>query len=365
MKRNSGFGMLVTAILLLAVLAACGDSKGSADNNEKPYAGEEINVLSWEGYQEIEWVEPFEKEHGVKVNVTYAGSVDEMFSKAASGSVQYDLIFMDGGSVTRYNKLNLIQPIDVTKLKNNQNLIANMKSLNDEHVVLDGNTFAIPFAWGANPMAVNRDKVKEPITTWGALWDEKYKGKIITVDDANNQVANTALFLGFEDPYNLTDDQLEQIKQKLIEQKPLVRSYYSGFEDGKNLIASGEAWIIFTQGSTMVTDLQEQGLNVEEVIPDEGALVWIDNATIGAKARNIELIHTYIDYLISAEVQAQLIKKTGYGGVSTAAVDLLTDDEARKAHMDDPSYFDKLVYVAFPESFEKRVKLWNEVKANN
>lgn len=364
MTRSNWLNKLFAAGLMLVVLAACGNNKGvDEESSSKPYAGKEINVLSWEGYQEDEWVTPFEEEYAVKVNVTYAGSVDEMFSKAASGSLKYDLIFMDGGSVTRYNKLNLIQPIDVSKLKHYGDLIPNMKSINDSHVVFDSKTFAIPFAWGSLPMAVNKDKIKEPITSWSALWDSKYKGKIGTMDDASNQVATTALLLGFSDPYNLTPEQLDQVKQKLIEQKPLVRSYYTGFEDGKNLLASEEAWLMFTQGPTMITDLQAQGMNIEEVIPKEGALVWIDNATIGADTKNPDLIYEYINYLISSEVQAQLIKKTGYGGVNKLSVENLTPEEAKKSHMDDASYFDRLVYVASPENFENRVKLWNEVKA--
>lgn len=370
--------IVLMSVVILVGLSGCGGSAGSTNSDAgtassaapanggedaAKFKGETINVLSWEGYQEDEWVKPFEQKYGVTVKVTYAGSVDEMFAKAASGSVKYDLIFMDGGSVNRYFKMNLIQPIDLAKLKNTNQLIANMKSLNDKHVVKDGKTYAVPFAWGSLPMMVNTDKIKEPIDSWNALWDPKYSGKIVTLDDAANQTAMTAMLLGFEDPYNLTDEQLDQVKSKLLEQKPLVRTYYAGFEDGKNLMASDEGWIGFSMGPTMITDLQKEGKNVVEVIPKEGALVWIDNAVIGKDAKDPELVHVYIDYLISSEVQAQLIKKTSYGGVNADSANKLTDEEKKVSHMDDPNYFNNLVYVAFPESFEKRVKLWNEVKA--
>ncbi|MFD1772780.1 ABC transporter substrate-binding protein [Paenibacillus rhizophilus] len=370
--------ILLMSIVILVGLSGCGGNASSENTGAgkasptapsnggedlAKFKGETINVLSWEGYQEDEWVKPFEQKYGVTVKVTYAGSVDEMFAKAASGSVKYDLIFMDGGSVNRYHKMNLIQPIDLTKLTNTKQLIENMKSLNDKHVVKDGETYAVPFAWGSLPMMVNTDKIKEPIDSWNALWDSKYNGKIVTLDDAANQTAMTALLLGFEDPYNLTDEQLDQVKKKLLEQKPLVRTYYSGFEDGKNLMASDEGWIGFSMGPTMITDLQKEGKNIVEVIPKEGALVWIDNAVIGKDAKDPELVHVYIDYLISSEVQAQLIKKTSYGGVNADSASMLTAEEKKVSHMDDPNYFNNLVYVAFPESFEKRVKLWNEIKA--
>ncbi|MEX2461196.1 MAG: extracellular solute-binding protein [Paenibacillaceae bacterium] len=376
-KRTLIFMLMAMLVVLGAGCSKDEQAKGTTDEpattsanttpvpGEKSFKGEKINVLSWEGYQEKEWVKPFEDKYGVTVNITYAGSVDEMFSKVASGSVKYDLIFMDGGSVKRYQKMDLVQPIDLSKLKSASELISNLKKLNDSYVILDGSTYAVPFAWGTLPMMVNVDKIKEPIDSWGALWDQKYKGKIVTLDDASNQIAMTALLLGIKDPYNLTDDQFDQVKQKLIAQKPLVRSYYAGFEDGKNLMASGEAWIGYTMGPTMITDLQKDGVNVKEVIPKEGALVWIDNAVMGKSVKNPELIYTYIDYLISADIQTQFINKTNYGGVNSKAAEMLTDEQKRIVHMDDPNYFNNLVYVAFPESFEKRVKLWNEVKAAN
>ncbi|MEX2460259.1 MAG: extracellular solute-binding protein [Paenibacillaceae bacterium] len=64
--------------------------------------------------------------------------------------------------------------------------------MNDDHVVLDGNTYAVPFAWGTLPMMVNVDKFKEPIDSWGVLWNQKFKGKIVTLDDAGNQIAMTS-----------------------------------------------------------------------------------------------------------------------------------------------------------------------------
>jgi len=354
-------------LLLIAIFISTACSTGNQDDRKEeggssPYTGKTLNVISWEGYQEPEWVKPFEDKYGVKVNVTYAGSVDDMFAKVQAGSVKYDLIFMDGGSVKRYKNFNLIQPIDMSKLASSAELIKKMKDVNDKHVVIDGKTFAVPFAWGSLPMMVNTDKIKEPIDSWNALWDEKYKGKVITMDDANNQIAMTALLLGLQDPYNLSEEEMAQVKNKLLQQKPLVKTYYSGFEDGKNLMASGEAWLGYSMGPTMIADLQKQGLPVREVIPKEGALVWVDNAAIGKESENVDLVYEYLNYLISADVQTALIQKTGYGGVNEKAAEKLSIHEAKVSHMDDQYYFDNLVYIAFPESFEKRVKVWNEVK---
>ena len=73
-------------------------------------------MLCFQGYTEPEWVEPFEKEYGVKVNMTYAGTVEEMFTKAMAGGTEYDVVSIDCGSVKRYYDAGIIQSIDQTKI---------------------------------------------------------------------------------------------------------------------------------------------------------------------------------------------------------------------------------------------------------
>ena len=82
------------------------------------YAQETLNILCFQGYTEDVWVKEFERLTGVKVNATYSGMVEEMFTKAAAGGGQYDLVTIDCGSVQRYYENNLLQPIDLSKISN-------------------------------------------------------------------------------------------------------------------------------------------------------------------------------------------------------------------------------------------------------
>ncbi len=42
-------------------------------------------MIAWEGYLQPQWVKPFEKQTGCKVNAKYAGSSDEMVTLMRSG----------------------------------------------------------------------------------------------------------------------------------------------------------------------------------------------------------------------------------------------------------------------------------------
>src|ERR1700733_4809518 len=95
MRRDahSALGAWLIAAGLVAfmlVLAACGGGGGSSsgtgggegDNNgelQKLGKGEgQVNLISWAGYVEPEWVKPFEAKTGCKVNDKVAGTSDEM-----------------------------------------------------------------------------------------------------------------------------------------------------------------------------------------------------------------------------------------------------------------------------------------------
>ena len=91
-------------------------------------AAKELRVLTWEGYAEPDWVDPFKAATGADVSIVYTGSVDEMFAKMqGSKGADFDVVAFDTSSFKRYMDSNLIQPIDLSKVANAQNIIPEFK----------------------------------------------------------------------------------------------------------------------------------------------------------------------------------------------------------------------------------------------
>ena len=68
------------------VAAAAADNESTSSLPTKIGKGEgKLNLIAWEGYTEPEWVKPFEKQTGCKVNAKYAGSSDEMVTLMRQG----------------------------------------------------------------------------------------------------------------------------------------------------------------------------------------------------------------------------------------------------------------------------------------
>jgi spermidine/putrescine-binding protein len=312
----------------------------------------ELRILTWEGYAEPDWVKPFEAANGVKCQVVYIGSVDEMFAKVqGSKGADYDVIAFDTSSFARYIENKLIQPIDPSTIASIGNLDPAFRSVD---VLQDGDKrWGVPFAWGSLPLIYDKKVFPTAPDSWEVLWDPKYAQQVISLDDANNCITLAALVLGFKDPFNLSDDQFAQVKAKLIAQKKNLLTYYAGFDEGVNIFAQNNIKAMFSMGEPQVKSLQAKGVDAALTIPKEGAIGWLDCWTISAGAKDVDLAHAWISACLDPKVGRYLTEKEGYGNTTDVAANT-------KAGL---TYGDKLTFLKTPESFSKRVTLWNEVKA--
>jgi spermidine/putrescine-binding protein len=314
---------------------------------------DELRVLTWEGYAEPEWLEPFEEATGATVSVSYVGSVDEMFAKMqGSQGADFDVVAFDTSSFARYIDGNLIQPLDTGKLPNVSNVIPEFQTV--EPIMREDTQYGVPFAWGSLPLVYDADQFEQAPDTWEVMWDPQYEQQMIALDDANNSITLAALVLGFEDPYNLDDEQFEQVKQKLIDMKRLLLTYYAGFDEGADIFAQNDIKLAFSMGETMGTLIQDRGVNALWTIPKEKAIGWLDCWVVSAGTRDVDLAHAWIDACMMPEVGNLLSTRFNYGN---------TTDEATNEEIG-MTYGDQLSWLLTPEDFERRVQVWNEVKAS-
>ena len=115
MRRSKGhpartaWFVVAGLVAFMLVLAGCGGGGSSSGSSEGGGGGEElqklgkgegeVNLISWAGYVEEEWVKPFEKESGCKVNDKVAGTSDEMVKLMETG--QYDGVSASGNATAR------------------------------------------------------------------------------------------------------------------------------------------------------------------------------------------------------------------------------------------------------------------------
>lgn len=315
-------------------------------------ASRDLRILCWEGYAEPEWLDPFKAEFDANVSVSYAGSVDEMFAKMqGSQGADFDLISVDTSGFDRYIGAGLFAALDLAKIPNAANLSPAFENL--PVLMRDGGQYGIPFAWGSLPLVYDRAQFDAAPESWEVMWNPDNAGKLIALDDANNSVTLAAMVLGLEDPFNLSDAQLGMVKDKLIAQKRLLLTYFAGFDEGVNIFANSGVKAMFSMGEPQVAGLRDLGVDAAMTIPSEGAIGWLDCWEISTGAEDVDLAYAWINACLSNEVGTILSDDKSYGNA--------VNEEANTRN--GFTYADALVFLEAPEDFDKRVTVWNEVKA--
>ena len=121
--------------------------------------------------------------------------------------------------------------------------------------------------------------------------------------DAADRDRVTAMALGLDDPMNLTDEEIEEAKQHLLDNRDNFRAFAESDSSMVNLFKSGE--VVLADGGRGTTQaMVDDGLPVEWVAPQEGALSWVCGLAITSKAQNIDAAYKLINYYASPEAQA-------------------------------------------------------------
>ncbi len=321
-------------------------------------AQEVLNVLTWEGYADELWVSDFETEHGVTVNRTYVGSNDEYMAKIATGGGGYDVVTIVSSLAQTAIGAGFVSPLELEKIPNYDQIFEGFRSsaINRK----DGVTYGVPTFWGTSPMTYNADEVTENIG-FGVLFDPQYKGRISMWDDVST-IGDVANYLGYENLWTLSDEQLDQVKATMIEQRPLIRKYWSNAGEAIELFTSGEivasnSWNYITQAVSV------EGINVAEYTP-ERAIGWMDSHFIVKGSEQQDLAHAYINHLISAEAQGEIAGFTGYTVTNPASKEHMTAEVWEGLYMDEAPQL--LPAMSFWEEIPRRGKyleVWAEIKA--
>ncbi|HEY6770773.1 MAG TPA: ABC transporter substrate-binding protein [Candidatus Sulfotelmatobacter sp.] len=325
-----------------------------------------LNLLVWEGYADPSFLQSFEGEHHCKISASYMGSSDELMAKLRGGSSgNYDVISPSSDVATSIASAGLAAPLDLAKIPSYQQLSPQLTSL--PLVRINGQVYGVPFVWGPDPLIYDTTVFAQPPESWGVLWDSKYKGRVSVWDDLAT-IYMTAQVLGYDKPdpgqlYNLTDQQLDAVKKKLIELKPNIRKMWSTGGELTNLFQNHE--IVLAMGWPLMTNqLRKVNFPAGETIPRENTTGWIDHLMITAGSENKELAAEFLEYMVEAQTQKKITDVTGYTPANPQAAKFMTADQVKSIHLDDVENYQKRLY--FWQNVPRRQKyneIWNEVKA--
>src|SRR5512146_1342069 len=296
-----------------------------------------LNLLVWEGYADPSYVHDFEQQYHCKVSASYMGSDDELVAKLRGGSAStYDVISPSSDVATMIATSGLAAPLDISRIPSYTQLSPQLTSM--PLVKANGYVYGVPFTWGPNPLLYDTTVFKQPPDSWSVFWDPQFRNKLSVWDDLST-LYMAAQVLGYDKPepshlYNLSDQELDAVKAKLLALKPNIRKIWSTGGELTNLFQNHE--IIAAMGWPLMTNqLRKANFPIGEIIPRENTTGWIDHLMITAASDNKDLAYKFLEFMIEAKTQKKVADVTGYIPANPQAALFMTAEEKKNLHLDD------------------------------
>lgn len=259
------------------------------------------------------FLEPFEKESGIKVRTADADPA-KFVAMAERKRSQWDLVDADGFSVIEWNDRGILEelPESVTR--------CDMVPKKYQSLATGGYTQAFNIVYRKDAFP------KGGPESWADFWNvKKYPGKrgfqgsyLAAVEAAllADGVAKDELYpLDFDRGF-----------AKLDELRPHMRLYESYGQAQQFLQAKSVDLAVLPNGRAF--GLQRKGVDLEIVWNEAIYFSW-NGAPVPKGAPNVEAVHELLSYMAKPEPQAEFAKLTAYGPTVSAAYDLL-DEKTRK-----------------------------------
>lgn len=352
MKKLIALGLCTC--MTAALLSGCGSAN--------KYPNGKVYVYNWGEYIDPDTLDMFEKETGIQVIYDEFDTNETMYPKVEAGASNYDVVCPSDYMIQKMIDNDLLQELNWDNIPNAKANIG-AQYYEQSEAFDPGNRYAVPYCWGTVGILYNKTMVDEPVTSWSILWNEKYADSILMQDSVRDLFMVGLKSLGYS--MNSTDEkELNEAKELLIQQKPLVQAYVIdqvrdkmiGNEAALGVIYSGEA--IFTQ---------RENPDLEYVIPKEGTNVWIDSWVIPKNAENVENAEKFIDFMCRGDIALLNFDYITYSTPNTAAQALIKDDDIRnsKIAFPDLSQYDGLETFSYlgDEADTLYNDLWKEIKS--
>ena len=284
MKRIIAFAL--TVMMTVGLLAGCGD--GGKEQRV-------VNVCSWGEYIDESLIGEFEAQTGIHVNYQTAESNETLYSLLQTGGADFDVIVPSDYMIGRLIDEGMLAELDYSAIPNYDLIDPQYKSLSFD----PENKYTVPYSWGTVGIIYNTKMVDEPITSWGAMFDEKYAGQVLMINNSRDALMAALCYLGYD--INTTDEaQLDEAFQlvKNAKDKGVYQAFVMDEIFGK--MEGGNAAITMYYAGDYLTML-ENNEDLAFVIPEEGSNWFVDAMCVLKSSQHKDEAYEWINFIASTD----------------------------------------------------------------
>jgi spermidine/putrescine transport system substrate-binding protein len=278
-----------------------------------------LNFYNWDTYIGETTLEDFRAESGIDVQMDLYADNDELFAKLRAGNPGYDVIVPTNDFVERMITADMLMPLDHSRIPNMDNIEEAFRDAAFD----PGRQHSIPYMWGTMGIGYRKSRVEEPIDSWRVLMDsDQYSGRISLLGDAQNVIGCALKYLGYS--FNSTSpDEIGEAEELLIANKRHIKVFAP--DTGQDLLIAGEVDLC-QEWNGDILQVMEEDDDLAFVVPQEGTLLWEDCLAIPTGAPHPDNAHAFINFILDAEVGAEIADYIQYATPNAAAKALMDEE---------------------------------------
>ena len=342
------FSLSHVRLLCLVLVLSCVQFGGSV------HAESILRVLAWPGYADADVVTAFEKKTGARVEVTFVNTDDELWTRLSrNNGGDFDVFAVNTAELQRYIDKGLSAPLNLAEIPNQARQLPRFRYTSSIPGLMRGqHLYAIPFTFAEMGLIYNRKLVTQEPVSMEAMWDPRYRGKVLAYSGSVHNFSIAAMIDGSKNPFNLTAEELRAASRRLVGLRRNVLGFYSSPEEAVKLYLENDVALVFANfGTQQVQALRAAGADVGYAVPKQGALAWLDCWSITVRARSPRLAAKWIDATLQADASTRFSER--HGLANTVTTTSLSNSG------------DKLVWLQPPEDADQRHALWTRIMSGD
>lgn len=299
-----------------------------------------VKVFAWQDYVQPNIVEKFEKDSGIKLELTTYGSNDEAESTVrANGGKGFDVVFP---SIT--NSTNYVDDsgesffAEVPAAVNTDAIIPSF--MRDSATLggqFKGKQILLPFDWGTEGVTLNRASlnISDSDLSFGDLWRDEAKGK--AAFRQKSVIMGTGLYLDaigqvpsnrMLDVYKSEEDARRvwgEVTKWILERKDNFGAFWNNATEATAAFKEAGAIIGQTWDTTGLL-LNRENSDFVYRAPKEGIITWLDSFGILKGAENVDQAVAFMNFMLQPEVGGMFANNTGYNSAVQGAADHASEE---------------------------------------
>ncbi len=317
-----------------------------------------LRFITWSSYYPDNILNEFTAETGIKLELSYISSNEELFAKFKAGATGFDLIQPSDYMVRQMAHLGMLIPIDHSKLSNLNHIDDYFKNLPYDPDM----KYSVPFTFGTTGIALNTDKVKVPEAgvTWNMLFQSPDFKHTSLLDDMREVFGAAFLWRGLS--LNTHDTKaLDQARKDIVAIKPKILMFSS---EVRPLLTAGEVLIAHAYS---VDGVQAHVDNpaIQYFIPKEGGTLWTDNFAIPKSGARTNEALQFINFFLDPKHAVQISTQNHLATPNKTAKEMLPEDQKGNPNLYPPP--DVMKRLEFVEDLGTQLPImsreWTELKS--